>query len=275
MSSGRGEGIVITVATQIEEHRLYGHRVFVKRDDLCGRPPAPPLGKMRGLSSVVARLVAEGETTIGCWDTRLSRLGHGLAAVAWGFRGVKTVVCYPHLKGGEVPEPIARAAALGAEIVQMRGNHVSICFSQATRIVARKGGVMIPFGMECPESVEAIAEEAREVPPSLLRGGTVVVCCGSGVTLAGLLRGLVPMPRQVIGVSSGRSLDKIRQCVRRHLDHLPANLTLIPARMPYDSRPSIDSPFPTHPNYDLKAWEYLAENVHRLHPPLLFWNIGA
>ena len=125
-----------------------------------------------------------------------------------------------------------RPAELGADIVAMGGNHVSICFAQATRIVARKGGVMIPFGMDCPESVTAIADEASRVPASILRNGTVVVCCGSGVTLAGLLRGLNPMPRHVVGVSSGRSLDKIRQCLRKHLHEIPANLTLIPARMP-------------------------------------------
>jgi 1-aminocyclopropane-1-carboxylate deaminase/D-cysteine desulfhydrase-like pyridoxal-dependent ACC family enzyme len=266
---------MITVPTHIEEHHLDGRRVFVKRDDLCTSPPAPPLGKLRGLELVVGRLVTQGETVIGCWDTRLSKLGHGLAAVARCFPGVKSVVCYPHLKNSEVPKPILAAAELGAEIVAMRGNHVSICFAQASRIVACKGGVMLPFGMDCAESVTAIANEASQVPSSILKKGTVVVCCGSGVTLAGLLRGLNPMPRQVIGVSSGRSLEKISQCLRKHLREIPTNLILVPARMPYNSSPSIDCPFPTHPNYDLKAWEYLADNLATLDPPLLFWNVGA
>ena len=83
------------------------------------------------------------------------------------------------------------------------------------------------------------------------------------------------MPRRVIGVSSGRSLKKLHQCIRKYVHEIPANVTLIPASMPYDSIPSQDCPFPAHPNYDLKAWTYLVENLKSLTSPLLFWNIGA
>ena len=265
----------IISSTPIENYYWNRRRIFVKRDDLCCHPPAPPLGKLRGLELLVRRLVAQGVTTIGCWDTRVSKLGQGLAAVAREFKGVKPIVCYPHLKNGEIPVPIKKAKELGAEVVQMRGNHVSICYAQATKIVARQGGVMIPFGMDCPESVTAIAAEARRVPVEILRNGTVVVSCGSGVTLSGLLNGFDPMPKRVIGISSGRSLSKLLQCLRKYLPEVPTNVTLIPARMPYNSSPSQSCPFPTHPNYDLKAWKYLVDNLESLKSPLLFWNIGA
>ncbi len=275
MSSGNADRRRLMPSTPIEEHRLGRRRVFVKRDDLCSRAPAPPLGKLRGLEPLISRLVAQGATTIGCWDTRVSKLGQGLAALARDFDGLTSIVCYPQLKNGPIPAPVLSARQLGAEIVPMRGNHVSICFAQATRIVSRRGGVMIPFGMDCPESVAAIADEARRVPPAILRNGTVVVSCGSGVTLAGLLQGFDPAPRRVVGVSSGRSLGRLRQCLEKHLNHVPANVTLIAASEPYESVPTLDCPFPTHPNYDLKAWKYLVEHLESLTPPLLFWNIGA
>ena len=116
----------------------------MKREDLCADAPAPPLGKLRGMVRVVDKLVAGGAEKIGCWDTRVSKMGIGLA-VACASRGVQAIVCYPHLKNGATPDTIRRAAALGAEIVKMRGNHVSICYSQATRIVRKKGGEMIPL----------------------------------------------------------------------------------------------------------------------------------
>src|SRR5262249_10969920 len=147
------------------------------------------------------------------------------------------ILCYPHLKNGSVPAPMRVAHELGAEIVPMRGNHVSICFAQAAKIVARKGGVMIPFGVDCSEPVDAIAAEARRVPAALLCRGTLVVSCGSGVTLAGLLRGLDPLPQRVIGVSAGRSSAKIRACLRKYLRTVPDQVTIIPAGMPYDSTP--------------------------------------
>jgi hypothetical protein len=34
-------------------------------------------------------------------------------------------------------------------------------------------------------------------------------------------------------------------------------------------------PFPCHKFYDLKAWEWLMENIDKLRPPILFWNIGS
>jgi hypothetical protein len=184
-------------------------------------------------------------------------------------------VCYPHLKAGTIPTPVRIAEQLGAEIVRLRGNFVSICFAQASKIVSARGGVMIPFGLDCPESVAAIAEEARRVPASILRDGTVVLSCGSGVTLAGLLRGFDPMPRHIIGVSSGRSLRKLRCCIRKYVRTIPDNVLLVPAGIPYDQVPERVCPFPAHPNYDLKAWAYLVDHLASWRPPVLFWNIGA
>ena len=87
---------------------------------------------------------------------------------------------------------------------------------------------------------------ASRVPASILRNGTVVVCCGSGVTLADLLRGLSPMPRHVVGVSSERSLDKIRQCVRKHLHENPGQPHTYPSedalqQLPVDRLPLPDA----------------------------------
>lgn len=133
---------------------------------------------------------------------------------------------------------------------------------------------MLPFGLECREAVLAVAREAATVPVELA-SGTIVLCCGSGVTLAGLLTGLAASPKKIIGLSSGRSLGKIRACVQRYVNEIPHQLELLPARMPYDSVSSTRCPFPAHPNYDLKAWQLLKECVSELAQPVLFWNIGA
>ncbi|MGD8451358.1 MAG: pyridoxal-phosphate dependent enzyme [Phycisphaerae bacterium] len=275
MSSASAESPLTVSPSPIEVYRVHRRRVYVKREDLCAVPPAPPLGKLRGLEVLVRRLVAGGATLIGCWDTRVSKLGHGLAAFVRRLRGVRAVVCYPHLQGGTTPEPVVQAAALGAEIVPMRGNHVSICFAQARQIVEAKAGVMLPFGLDCPESVTAIAAEARQTPPEMLRNGTVVLSCGSGVTLSGLLTGFDPMPRRIVGVSAGRSVRKLEQCVRKYVGRMPRHVTLLSATMPYDHVSAQACPFPAHPNYDLKAWAYLADNLATLSSPVLFWNIGA
>jgi hypothetical protein len=99
--------------------------------------------------------------------------------------------------------------------------------------------------------------------------------CGSGVTLAGLLLGLPARPRRVIGVSAGRSPILIRACVQRYVPRVPDFVEVRAAAVPYDQRSTAQCPFPAHPNYDLKAWQYLCERIGVLVPPVLFWNIGA
>ena len=261
-------------ATPIERHRVNRRDVFVKRDDLYGIHPAPPLAKLRGLRLVLARLHEEGERLVGCWDTRVSKLGQGVAAAVREFPEMCAIVSYPTRKGAGIPAAIELAAGMGAEVFTMRGNRINICFSQARRHVEERGGVMLPFGLECEEAVQGVAREAARTPRPLA-AGTVVLSSGSGVTLAGLLAGLPAMPRRIVGVSSGRSPDKIMACVRRHLGRIPAELEILPASMPYSETPEFDCPFPTHPNYDLKAWKHLIENLRAWEDPVLFWNIGA
>lgn len=263
------------VSTPIEVHKVANQAVFVKRDDLCCEPPAPALGKLRGLDVVVSKLTASGHQTIGCWDTRVSTLGIGLAAAMRDVPGGRAVFCYPQLKHRPIPETVRLAEALGAEIVAMRGNHVSICYARARKTVEARGGAMLPFGLDCTEAVDAVAVEARTVPARYTANGTVVLSCGSAVTLSGLLRGLQPQPRRVIGVSAGRSLTKLRRCVLRHTGEIPRHLLLVPAAVPYDVACMDECPFPAHPNYDRKAWRYLCDNIQKLTPPVLFWNIGS
>ena len=261
--------------TPIEEYKLKNKVVFVKREDLFGLYPAPPLGKLRGLKFLLDELYSRGERLVGCWDTRVSKLGQGVAAMCSIMPGMKAVVSYPQLNGHPVPEAVQIAKTLDALIYPIRGNHVSICHSQVRKYVENLGGTMLPFGLECVESVEAIALEAAKVPRECLSDGTLVLSCGSGVTLAGILKGVIAQPRKVFGLSSGRSVNKIIACLNRYHSHFRTELTILPAKTPYYEFGKIDCPFPTHPNYDLKAWQYLHENIDQLPEPILFWNIGA
>ena len=260
--------------TPLEEYLISGLQVFVKREDLYGIAPAPPLGKLRGLRPVLHTLRAQHVRLVGCWDTRVSRLGEGLAAACGEMDGMRALVSYPTRKGTGVPAPILAAQRLGAEVLPLRGNHVGICYAQARVRVEARGGRMLPFGLECSEAVQAVAEVAARVPREVT-SGTVVLCCGSGVTLAGLLTGLRPLPQRLVGISSGRSIAKIRACVTRYVPEIPPCVELRPALVPYDSTPTIHCPFPSHPNYDLKAWQFVQENIEKLNPPVLFWNIGS
>jgi hypothetical protein len=261
--------------TPIESYEVRGRRIHVKREDLYGIPPAPPLAKLRGLRPLLHRLYESGERWVGCWDTGVSRLGQGLATAACEFVGLHAVVCFPSQPGAPPPPAVAAAQALGAELCSFRPNRIAICLVQARRLLAARGGLLLPFGLECDEAVAAVEHEASRLPNELVCGSTIVVCCGSGVTLAGLLRGLPGSPAHVLGYSAGRSVAQIERCLRRFIEPLPDRLELHPAQFPYRHALAFDCPFPSHPNYDLKAWKHLVDNLDRYPDPILFWNVGA
>ena len=81
--------------TPIEIYEVAGRPVFVKREDLFARPPAPPVAKLRGLRAILLGLEAEGRTCVGCFEASHSRIGHGLAAACTDFAGLKCLVAYP------------------------------------------------------------------------------------------------------------------------------------------------------------------------------------
>jgi 1-aminocyclopropane-1-carboxylate deaminase/D-cysteine desulfhydrase-like pyridoxal-dependent ACC family enzyme len=261
--------------TPIESYEINGRTVYVKREDLFGIFPAPPLAKLRGIRALLRRLRAENVRFVGCWDTRVSKLGQGVAAVCALFPGMRCLVSYPTKRGESTPEAITVAKALGAEILPVPGNRINICYGKVRRVVESRGGVMLPFGLECPEAVDAVRQVAQQTPREYLGGGTLVLSCGSGVTLAGLLLGLPVFPARIVALSAGRSLIKLTQCLRRHGAVTPRIVEFHEAQVPYARKLNDPCPFPTHPNYDLKAWKFLTEHVDQYSDPVLFWNIGA
>ena len=261
--------------TPIERYCLPKRPVYVKRDDLYAGLPAPPLAKLRGAMTLLARLYSEGIRLVGCWDTRISALGQGIVACCTTFPGMNAVVAYPKTKGSDEPTSIAKARELGGEVLPVVAGRITISFAAARREVVRRGGAMLPFGLECPETVASVARAAATVPPNFTSGGTVVVSAGSGVTLAGLVHGLRGRPSRFLGVSSGRSVDSIQRCLNRYGIQKSRYIRIVPAREAYYVPIDYECPFPSHPHYDRKAWRYLSENVKCLEAPLFFWNIGA
>ena len=53
------------------------------------------------------------------------------------------------------------------------------------------------------------------------------------------------------------------------------DFNLIDPGWKYTQRSNAKPPFPCHPYYDAKAWEWMIDNRKQLESPVLFWNIGA
>lgn len=262
--------------TPIETYEIDNVTVNVKRDDLFALPPAPPLGKLRGLRAILPRLRSEGRFQIGCFEAHRSQVGVAVAAACANEVGFSCTVVYPQFGRAPLRDTVVRAKSLGARIIPIRGNHVPINHSQAKGIVEADGGWMIPFGFEFDEAIQAVSKEARLIPSEFVEGGTVVVPCGSGVTLAGVALGLIGKVNVLVGVSVGRSARAIGKCLRAEGVKDLTSIEIIEPKQLYGEKAEASAPFPCDAHYDLKAWSYISKEIERFKGgPILFWNVGG
>jgi hypothetical protein len=269
--------------TPIEEHKVGSTTVYVKREDLYGQPPMPPLAKLRGIRLVLDSLYYKGVRTIGVLDTRVSKSGQGVAAVRrYEHPDMRLMLAYPVSKAnGSAPPQHTEAEKLGAELYPQQATRQSIMWYKFKRIVEEQGGVMLPHGLPFPETAISVAREAKTVPEELLQGSLVLIV-GTGTILAGILLGLETMPKKIIGISAGkdtlgqyRTINNILKAIAPFTPLKTREVQLKQPIMDYSVADDYPCSFPSHPNYDRKAWHYLCEHINELPQPCLFWNIGA
>ena len=99
----------------------------------------------------------------------------------------------------------------GAEIVQHKAGYNNVIIARAREDAKTTGWREIPFGMECQEAVDATAAQVENIPSEAKR---IVIPVGSGMSLAGLLHGLIrygkriPVIGVIVGADPTDRLDK-------------------------------------------------------------------
>ena len=142
---------------------------------------------------------------------------------------------------------------------------MSVIVARAAAAARAPGVALIPFGMECQEAVALTAAQVASLPDDCQR---VVVPVGSGMSLAGILTGLVAAgrPQGVLGVVVGASPE--RRLMRWAPMGWQARTELVNAGVPYDKR--VDATLGTahlDPVYEAKA-------VPFLRPGDCLWIVG-
>lgn len=266
--------------TKIEKHG----EIYVKREDLSCPSGGPPFSKVRGLIPYLMRIKDQGIQTVGYTETSVSMAGWG---VSWAcsLLGMKSVIFDPQYK---VTPPLLRYhrnqwKRFCPDIIPIPAGRAKVNFYMSRKLLLSRypSSEMLPLGLILPETIEAVYSECKmpETADLMDRIATIVVCIGSGTIGAGLLRAFPK--KSVIGVMS-----RTGSIARKRSDILKkANLSdggffgvkdflLIDPGWEYAERSRIQSPFPSHPWYDLKAWQWLMENLDLIKKPILFWNIG-
>ena len=263
--------------TPVEKYSVAGRNIFVKREDLSTSWPAPSLAKLRGCLLRMVSLKDAGVTSIGVFDTRISKSAWGVAYLASKLGRLSVDAYYPELKSefGQLHQQQLMAKQLGATLHPMRGGRTAVLYSKAKHEVENAGNYMMPLGLVVEESVDAIATESRTIP-NIFLGGDLVVCTGSGMTLAGIIKGISMHQHHIYGISAGMSTKRQINRINSVRVEIPENVSIIlPDGSEYYKPENISVPFPSSLYYDRKAWKWLLENLEILREPTIFWNIGV
>lgn len=167
---------------------------------------------------------------------------------------------------GQETDQMRLAAAAGARIVQHTAGYNSVIVHRAREFAAKQDYAHIPFGMECYEAVKQTAKQTEGIPDTVKR---IVIPVGSGMSVAGVLAGLVAAERNipilgvVIGAKPEKRLDSFAPFGWRR------RLSLVDAGLPYaKSAPNTEIfGVEVDPYYEAKCLPFLREGD-------MFWVVG-
>lgn len=195
--------------------------VWVKRDD------AFAWAGCRGGKVRTCRVLADGARGLVTAGSRQSPQANIVAQMARRMG----VPCRVHTPQGELSPELLAAQAAGAEIVQHPAGYNTVIVARARDDAAARGWTEIPFGMECEEAVEQTARQVANIPGDVRR---LLVPCGSGMSLAGILTGLervgrtdLPVTAVVVGADPEKRLDRYAPKEWR------SRVTLVPSGLDY------------------------------------------
>ena len=188
-----------------------------------------------------------------------------------------------HCPTGELGPELLAAQAKGATVIQHRPGYNSVIIKRARDDAFDCGYTNIPFGMECNEAVLQTAGQVENIPADVKR---IVMPVGSGMSLAGVVWGLMESGRKdvrvvgvVVGADPHKRLDMYAPPGWRDM------VTLLPAGVPYDKKVGMNiGSIVLDPIYEAKVAGGLARMreqqwPHKGGPELglgdLFWIVGV
>lgn len=183
-----------------------GNLLF-KRDDLY------EFGGMYGAKVRAAKILCEkakedGYTIVTSLGAKASPQINILASVCKEL-GLKAV---GHTTKSELQYDMKQAISKGAEIIQHDYGYTTVLIKRAKEYAIGHNAFYLPFGMDDEISVRATTAEVESLLPYINDFKRIVVVAGSGINLAGIIRGVrkYKINKPIIGVQVGfKGVSKI------------------------------------------------------------------
>lgn len=272
----------------VETYEIDGTPILVKREDKATPKPGPPFSKTRGIVPALLKIKESGINIVGYTETSISMAGWGLAW-ACSELDMKCVLFDPQYKLTPTLLKFHRKKwkRFNVEIIPIKAGMARVNYNISRNLLRQKYGekaVMIDLGMPFYETVIETAKEAKKTF-NKYAPKTVVINVGSGTICAGVVReargidvygimgrtGNIPKKEKQIQKKAGPGKCFFNGILKNR------NLHLVDPGWEYTQPSKASAPFPCHPFYDKKAWEWLKYAIHggeEFKQPLMFWNIG-
>lgn len=281
--------------TPIQEYKIGRSKVFVKREDLACLPPGPPFAKVRGLYPTLQKLKKEGITIVSYIETSISMAGWGVSYFCKKM-GLKAVIFYPKYKNGERDNQLfqfEKWKEFDAEVIPLeKPNRLMINWYRARKLLKNKypDAIMLPQGLPFEETVQNVAEEVIRDYKIFQNIKTIIICAGSGVMCAGVLKGImlinelysIRLTPNIFGILISpkspeimkKKIFKMAKVFETGFFSFPGKVKIFDIGYQYTDIENCACPFPCNIYYDRKAWKWMRDNILSFEQPLLFWNIG-
>jgi hypothetical protein len=269
--------------TPLEEYSCDGRSVYVKRDDLLnGDMDLPPWAKMEGIRRVLESGDLNKDIPIIHLSIRVSYSGWALAYIGREL-GFNIKIAYPNTK--DYPKKaLEKIESLGAELVPMKPNLLSIVISGVGILARERGYQMMPYAFNHTEYIEYFRERTQEIMQER-DFKHLVINAGSGVTSSGILQGFMNFDtfgphdeenKKYAHLITTASKSSIISMLKKWgvYDYNQTRIHETPHDF-FDDMNNLHTDFPCNGNWDKKAWAWLQENARNLDGDVLFYNLGG
>jgi hypothetical protein len=270
--------IGLNIDTPLEEYKIKGRSVWVKRDDLMGDGiNLPPWGKIAAVYELVKKYVDPSKplthlSVDGSWTAWV------LSAICEDL-GIEFYASYPDSKKiSQEYLGLIREMYPKTKFNPIRPNMMQIMYNSLRGQAKEKGWQMLPYAFNHDFYKDYLAERIQPYT----QFDNLVVSSGSGVTLSGLVRGyyqeelkeFFPKVNKKVWTTCVSSESSIKKALQSSGIPIPINIRK--SEYLFENRmDDYKTPFPCNQFWDIKQWHWLENNIDQLEGTILFWNIGG
>lgn len=271
------------IQTPIEEYKLKGKTVHVKRDDLVGNGTTlPRWAKIEGIRKILESDYIDKSKPLTHLSVYGSWTGWVLSVLCKEY-GIEFISSYPNSKTYP-PEILEIIKGNGAKLNPLKPNMMKLLENKLGGIAKKNGWQQLPYAFNHPSYVSYMQDRMKQVLAEQ-DFDHLVVSIGSGVTASGLIREFLQYKdwkdllnnRRKVHTVTMSSIESTKKILNQNKAGDLNNINIYKSKYAFDDFMDevTEYPFDMNEFWERKMWWWLENNIEKLDGKILFWNIGG